>query len=144
MSEETDKIINWSSFSETRAVLGADFVRILGYFREDGIKSVAAIEQAIREKNAAALVIPAHTLKGEAAQFGAERLTDVAEQIEMGARQCVEHREEPDELLPLVVGLRTLFDVSLSALEKETNPLVERSQSDMREPATAGQAFGHF
>ena len=68
----------------------------------------------------------------------------MAEQIEMGARQCVEHREEPDELLPLVVGLRTLFDVSLSALEKETNPLVERSQSDMREPATAGHAFGHF
>lgn len=144
MSEETDKIINWSSFSETRAVLGANFVRILGYFREDGIKSVAAIEQAMREKNAAALVIPAHTLKGEAAQFGAERLTDVAEQIEMGARQCVEHREEPDELLPLVVGLRDLFDVSLSALEKETNPLVLRNNSHMRETAATGQAFGRM
>lgn len=144
MSEETEKIINWSSFSETRAVLGADFVRILGYFREDGIKSVAAIEQAIREKNAAALVIPAHTLKGEAAQFGAERLTEVAEQIEMGARQCVEHREEPDELLTLVVGLRKLFDVSLSALEKETNPLVDRNNNHLREPADAGQAFGRM
>lgn len=144
MSEETKEIINWNSFSETRSVLGADFVRILGYFREDGIKSVDAIEKAMREKSAAALVIPAHTLKGESAQFGAERLTYVAEQIEMGARQCVEYREEPDELLPLVVGLRKLFEASLSALEKETNPLVERVHNNVRQPVIPRQTFARI
>src|SRR3546814_11415523 len=66
---------NWAQIAQVRRELGAGFVRILGYFREDGIKSVSAIEDAIRRRNAPALVIPAHTLKGEARQFGAERLS---------------------------------------------------------------------
>jgi hypothetical protein len=56
------QLVNWDSFSQARAELGANFVRILGYFREDGVKSVARIEEAMRGQNAAALVIPAHTL----------------------------------------------------------------------------------
>ena len=44
MTPEVDDIINWTTFAETRAVLGESFVRVLGYFREDGTKSVAAIE----------------------------------------------------------------------------------------------------
>jgi len=141
---ETNKLINWSSFSQTRAVLGADFVRILSYFREDGIKSVASIEEAMRSKSAAALVIPAHTLKGESAQFGADRLAEVAEKIEVVARQCVEHRQEPDELLPMVVGLRKLFEDSLASLEQETNPLVKRTGFGRREPTVTNQSFGRI
>src|SRR3546814_7563115 len=68
-------LVNWTEFAQVRRELGAGFVRILGYFREDGIKSVSAIEDAIRRRNAPALVIPAHTLKGEARQFVAERLS---------------------------------------------------------------------
>src|SRR3546814_1141860 len=82
------RISDWSSdvcssdleFAQVRRELGAGFVRILGYFREDGIKSVSAIEDAIRRRNAPALVIPAHTLKGEARQFGAKRLSLMAEE----------------------------------------------------------------
>ncbi|MES1115673.1 Hpt domain-containing protein, partial [Limosilactobacillus fermentum] len=75
-------LIDWNVFTRARAELGAGFVRILGYFREDGVKSVAAIETAMRARNAAAMVIPAHTLKGEARQFGAEPLAILAERIE--------------------------------------------------------------
>ena len=42
-------------------------------------------EQAMRERNTVALVIPAHTLKGESRQFGAEGVADVAEKIETTA-----------------------------------------------------------
>jgi HPt (histidine-containing phosphotransfer) domain-containing protein len=126
MSNQEAPLINWSTFADTRAILGNDFVRILGYFREDGTKSVDAIEQAMREKSAARLVLPAHTLKGEAWQFGAEQLALLAEKIEMIARHCVEMQQEPDELLEDVVGLNDLFRLSLATLEKEANPLVER------------------
>src|SRR3546814_21159169 len=78
---------NWAQIAQVRRELGAGFVRILGYFREDGIKSVSAIEDAIRRRNAPALVIPAHTLKGEARQFGAERLSLMAEEIEMRSEE---------------------------------------------------------
>jgi len=119
-------LVDWTVFGRARSELGAGFVRILGYFREDGVKSVAAVEAAMREQNAAGLVIPAHTLKGESRQFGAEPLGELAERIEMIARDCVESRETPEEALKLVVGLRPLFERTLALLEREANPLVDR------------------
>ncbi|HEY0115996.1 MAG TPA: Hpt domain-containing protein, partial [Allosphingosinicella sp.] len=38
MDEAADDIVDWATFSAVRAELGANFVRILGYFREDGEK----------------------------------------------------------------------------------------------------------
>lgn len=126
MKPEADDIVNWSAFAETRGALGESFVRILGYFREDGTKSVAEIENAIRERSSAKLVLPAHTLKGEGYQFGADKLAELAEEIEVAARHYVEIRQEPEELLEKVVKLRPLFERTLAALEAETSPLVER------------------
>ena len=126
MSPEDRGLIDWTAFSQARSELGAGFVRILGYFREDGVKSVAAIEAAMRGLNAAAMVLPAHTLKGEARQFGADPLGALAEQIESIARDCVENRDTPDEALKAVVELRPLFERTLETLERESNPLVER------------------
>jgi HPt (histidine-containing phosphotransfer) domain-containing protein len=113
-------LVNWSDFSQARAQLGAEFVRILGYFREDGIKSIDAIEEAMRRQDAAALVRPAHTLKGEALQFGAEPLGLLAEHIEHVARRCVETREAPEELIESVVRLRPLFGETFVVFDRET------------------------
>jgi len=136
-------IIDWEAFKQARAELGADFIRILGYFREDGTKSVAAIEDALRAKSAVALVIPAHTLKGEAQQFGATALSDLAELIEAEARKCVEWRQTPDELIPEGIKLRPLFDETLAAFDAETNPLVERRGFGRKEIVT-NQGFGRI
>src|SRR3546814_11549641 len=76
-------LVDWDEFRAARTQLGAAFVRILGYFREDGVKSVAAIEEALRARDARGLVMPAHTLKSEARQFGAEKLGERAEAVEM-------------------------------------------------------------
>jgi HPt (histidine-containing phosphotransfer) domain-containing protein len=119
-------LVDWKTFAGARSELGAGFVRILGYFREDGVKSVAAIEAAMRAQSAAGLVLPAHTLKGESRQFGAEPLGMLAERIETIARDCVESRDTPDEALSLIVGLRPLFERTLAMLEREANPIVER------------------
>lgn len=126
MSFEDSQLVDWTAFQAARAELGAGFVRILGYFREDGFKSVDAIEAAMRNGNAAAIVLPAHTLKGEARQFGAEPLATLAEAIEQIGRKCVETRDRPDEALPHVVKLRSTFEATLAMLEREANPLVER------------------
>ena len=130
-------LVDWDVFRATRTQLGAAFVRILGYFREDGTKSVAAIEEAMRARDARGLVMPAHTLKSEARQFGGERLGALAEDIEMFARHCVEAQLSPEEYLPHVVTLRTLFEQTLEALEREANPLVQRK------PASFGRAVGY-
>lgn len=126
VSFEGSTLVDWDAFTKARAELGAGFIRILGYFREDGIKSVSAIEEAMRARNAAALVIPAHTLKGEARQFGAVPLADLAEKIELVARDCVETHDTPEDVLEDVVSLRPLFASTLALLEREANPLTER------------------
>src|SRR3546814_1760879 len=101
------RISDWSS-----DVCSSDlaFLRILGYFREDGVKAVDRIEHAMRTGDSVSLVLPAHTLKGEARHFGALSLGDLAETIEMGARRCVDHQETPEELLVPVARLRSMFE----------------------------------
>jgi HPt (histidine-containing phosphotransfer) domain-containing protein len=126
LTNDPDGLIDWKAFGETRNLLGAGFVRILGYFLEDGTKSVAAIEEAMRLKDSTKLVMPAHTLKGEAWQFGANRLALLAEEIEVAARHYVEIQIDPSELVEKVVHLRPLFEATVLALEAETSPLVER------------------
>ena len=141
MSFDEHDLVDWTAFARARSELGAGFVRILGYFREDGIKSVAAIEAAMRAQNAAAIIIPAHTLKGESRQFGAEPLGAVAEKIETIARDCVETRDTPDHALEEIVKLRPMFEATLAMLEREANPLVQRQAGFGRRTVTGfGQA----
>ena len=127
MTDAARDVVDWGHFEKSRAELGPAFIRILSYFREDGVKSIAQIEQAMREQSAAALVIPAHTLKGESRQLGAEPLAKVAELIESTARFCVESHRFPDELVPEVVELRRLFNDTVDLFDKATNPLVSRA-----------------
>lgn len=136
VSFEGSTLVDWQAFQRARSELGAGFVRILGYFQEDGYKSVSAVETAVRANNAAALVIPAHTLKGEARQFGADPLAALAEQIEMIARGCVETHDTPEEAVPHAAKLRPLFEETLVLLIREATPLQQQ-----RRPA-AGGGFG--
>ena len=129
MTDEARDIVDWPHFEKSRTELGPSFIRILSYFKEDGVKSIAQIEQAMREENTAALVIPAHTLKGESRQLGAEPLAKIAELIETTARFCVESRRFPDELVPEVVELRRLFSETVALFDKATNPLMTRAVS---------------
>lgn len=138
LTDLPEDLIDWKAFAETRNLLGGGFVRILGYFRDDGIKSVSAIEEALRLKDSAKLVIPAHTLKGEAWQFGAHGLALLAEEIEVAARHYVEIQIDPSELVEKIVQLRPIFEATLAALEAEASPLVERKPANALQRGTLG------
>ena len=145
MADEAHDIVDWGHFEKSRTELGPGFIRILSYFKEDGVKSIAQIEQAMREQNTTALVIPAHTLKGEARQLGAEPLAKIAELIETTARFCVETHRFPDELVPEVVELRKLFNQTIELFDKATNPLMTRAAPGGFGRKTVGnQGFGRI
>ena len=137
-----DELVDWSTFSRMRTQLGASFVRILGYFREDGEKAVSRIEEAMHRQDATGLILPAHTLKAEARQFGAEPVAALAEEIENSGRRAVEGGFFPDDLLPEVAQLRPLYQRTVEALEAETNPLAVRRQTVGRGPSN--QEFGRL
>ena len=144
MSDEARDIVDWAHFEKSRAELGSGFIRILSYFKEDGVKSIGQIEQAMHDQNATALVLPAHTLKGESRQLGAEPLAKIAELIESTARLCVETHRFPDELVPEVVQLRTLFNQTVELFEKATNPLVQRTAPTGFGRKVNNQGFGRI
>ena len=144
MAEPARDIVDWVSFEKGRAELGPGFIRILSYFKEDGVKSIGQIEQAMRDENTVALVMPSHTLKGEARQLGAEPLAKVAELIETTARFCIESRRFPDELVPEVVQLRALFDRTVELFEKATNPLMQRAPATGFGRKVNNQGFGRI
>ena len=145
MSDEARDVVDWGHFEKSRAELGPGFIRILSYFKEDGVKSIAQIEQAMREQNTAALVIPAHTLKGESRQLGAEPLAKIAELIETTARFCIESHRFPDELVPEVVELRRLFGETVELFDKATNPLMSRAApGGFGRKSVSNQGFGRI
>ena len=136
-----EPVVDQAVFERARAALGADFVRILGYFLEDGARSVAELEAAFRERAAARLVTPAHRLKGEARQLGAIAIAEAAFVIEMGARRALETQSDPAELLVPVAQLQPLWAETVAVLERETNPLVQRAPKGGTAPVAAG-GFG--
>jgi HPt (histidine-containing phosphotransfer) domain-containing protein len=144
VADEARNIVDWGYFEKSRSELGPGFIRILAYFKEDGVKSIAQIEQAMREQNTTALVLPAHTLKGESRQLGAEPLAKIAELIETTARFCVESHRFPDELVPEVVELRRLFEETIELFDKATNPLVSRGGSSGFGRKATNQGFGRI
>jgi len=144
LSDEARDVVDWAHFEKSRAELGPAFIRILSYFKEDGVKSISQIEQAMHEQSTTALVIPAHTLKGEARQLGAEPVAKLAELIETTARLCVETHRFPDELVPQVVELRKLFNETVEKFEKATNPLVQRAPPTGFGRKVNNQGFGRI
>ncbi|HEX8938271.1 MAG TPA: Hpt domain-containing protein [Sphingomicrobium sp.] len=144
MADEARDVIDWAHFEKCRTEMGPGFIRILSYFKEDGVKSISQIELAMREQNTTALVIPAHTIKGESRQLGAEPLAKIAELIETTARLCIETHRFPDELVPEVVQLRTLFDQTVEQFEKATNPLVQRTAPTGFGRKVSNQGFGRI
>ena len=144
MADEARDVVDWAHFEKSRTELGPAFIRILSYFKEDGVKSIQQIEQAMHEQNTTALVVPSHTLKGEARQLGAEPVAKLAELIESTARLCVETHRFPDELIPQVVELRKLFNETVEQFEKATNPLVQRTPSTGFGRKVSNQGFGRI
>ena len=144
MTDEARDIIDWAYFEKSRTELGPGFIRILSYFKEDGTKSIAQIEAAMRQQNTVALVLPAHTLKGESRQLGAEPVAKIAELIEQTARMCIETHRFPDELVPQVVELRKLFNDTIELFDKATNPLMTRAAPTGFGRKVGNQGFGRI
>jgi histidine phosphotransfer protein HptB len=144
VTDQARDVVDWVHFEKSRAELGPGFIRILSYFKEDGVKSIDQIEMAMHHQDTAALVIPAHTLKGESRQLGAEPLATIAELIETTARFCIEAHRFPDELVPQVVELRRLFNETVELFDKATNPLVSRSSPAGFGRKASNQSFGRI
>ena len=127
--DERVTLIDWQRFRHAREALGPNFWRTLVYLRDEGARSIAGIEAALRRHDAIAMVGPAELLKSEALQMGAMRVAELAEQVELDARDCVETHDVPDLLIEPVVALREAFAATVELLEKDISPLLVREKT---------------
>lgn len=132
MVQTIDTAVDWARFSQAREQLGGDFWRIMGYLRDDGLKAVSEIEDGVRNGDAVALIGPADLLKTEAEHMGAVAVAEIAEQIEVEARDCVEWHQSPEHLVENAVKLRRVFEDTVTQFEKEASPLLERKPAFRR------------
>jgi histidine phosphotransfer protein HptB len=126
VAQTSEVVIDWARFAQARSQLGSNFVRVIDYFREDGTKSVTAIEDGMRALNPIAMVGPADLLKMDAMQIGALSVAELAEDVEHAARDCIEWQQSPADLLHNVVQLRSVLEGTLEQLDREVNPLLVR------------------
>jgi hypothetical protein len=140
MAQVSNGVVNWTTFSQTRALIGADFSKILGYYRDDAAKCVVAVEQAYRLRDAVSMVRPAHTLKGDSLQFGGEAIGRLAELIEHSARRCVEEHSAPDSLDDEILRLRPLLVETLALFERELAKTTAVTPATVRRPGFGRKA----
>ncbi len=77
-----------STFEELRQMSGADFIdELVDTYLEDAPKLVREMEAALKAKDAEAFRRAAHSLKSNSATFGAMRLSNLAKELEMLARE---------------------------------------------------------
>ena len=126
MVQTIETVVDWARFTQAREQLGGNFWRVMGYLRDDGHKAVSDIEDGVRNGDAVALIGPAELLKTEAVHMGALGVAEVAEQIEMQARDCVEWHQSPELLVEDAVTLRSMFEETVAMFEKEASPLLTR------------------
>lgn len=77
-------VIDKATFDELKQMSGADFINeLIDAFLDDAPKLVGELRSALEAKNADAFRRAAHSLKSNAATFGADGLSGLAKELEM-------------------------------------------------------------
>ncbi|MFY8207386.1 MAG: ATP-binding protein, partial [Arenimonas sp.] len=71
---------------DLQEMMGGDYQSLIRIYLEDSPKLIGQIQSALDNRDCAALVAPAHTLKSSSANLGAMALSDIAKTIEKSAR----------------------------------------------------------
>jgi HPt (histidine-containing phosphotransfer) domain-containing protein len=76
--------IDMTAFEELKQMSGADFIdELVNTFLEEAPKLITELEAALKSHEADAFRRAAHSLKSNAATFGAKRMADSARELEM-------------------------------------------------------------
>ncbi|MEQ1704610.1 MAG: Hpt domain-containing protein [Rickettsiales bacterium] len=80
-------LLDMIAIAEVKAMMKAKFPTMVEYFLEDSESYITSIREGIAASNAEKIVSPAHTLKSSAQQMGAIRVSEIAKEMEVLARE---------------------------------------------------------
>jgi HPt (histidine-containing phosphotransfer) domain-containing protein len=80
---EASPVIDLKKFEEFRDAMGADFIgEVLAVFNEDAPELLRNLQQALASHDAELFRRAAHSLKSNGAAFGADKLAELARELE--------------------------------------------------------------
>ncbi len=83
-----DSVIDMTAFEDLKQMAGADFIgELIHTFLDDAPQLIAQLHGALAAGDAETFRRAAHSLKSNAASFGANRLSTLARELEMLGRE---------------------------------------------------------
>lgn len=114
--------IDWARFQLVRNYADRRITRLVGYFREDAEHHVQLADCAARQGNLLVMIGQLEALRRDAMQIGALGLAELAEQVEVEARDIIDHGMTDFAMPPGLPALSRTLQETLTALESEISP----------------------
>ncbi len=113
------QIINLSSVEDARTIMQDKFPLMIEYFLEDAATYINSIDEGLAANDAEKVQAPAHTIKSSAAQIGADKVSDLAKQIECMAKDIMNSNSQDfQEISSLCKKLKEAFAETEPELKK--------------------------
>lgn len=117
-------IIDHKMLEDARSLLKDKFDLLLDCYIEDVENFIKDMHEAATNRNVQAIVLPAHTIKSTSKRMGALRLSDIAKDIELAAREAANANEQGPFSADIMVNIH-----SIAAVFKETREVLLKSKS---------------
>ena len=116
---DQQQIINHSIVAEAKELMGDRFPMMIKYFIEDTETYMLEINAGIANNNAEQALGPAHTIKSSAKQLGAERVSEIARQIEALCREIIDNNSNDyTKMASLYQALKKEIETAAPELNK--------------------------
>lgn len=111
------ELFDLDALAEAKETMKAKFPTMIQYFLEDSESYIAAVKASIEANNVEGIIAPSHTLKSSSRQIGAQRLSNIAKNIESLSReQASLGKGDVDLFRPLLKELEIAFAETKSGL----------------------------
>ncbi len=119
MTEQQLDIINTKLAEEAKNLMTDRFPTMVSYFLEDTQMYLEEIEKGASEDDPERAIAPAHTIKSSAKQLGAERVAEIAKNIEELCRNLVDSgSNDLEQFKNLAQKLKAEIDLATPELNK--------------------------
>ena len=113
------QIINIDSVNEAKSIMQDKFPLMIEYFLEDTEGYIKTMKEGVAESDVEKIKSPAHTIKSSAYQIGAEKMSEIAKEIEEVAGEMIINGENNvDCMVERIQELDQVFTESKSELNK--------------------------
>lgn len=121
---ENADIVDYKLLDEAKSLLKDKFDLLLGCYIEDVENYIKEMQNAAAGKNIEGIVLPAHTIKSTSKRMGALRLSNIAKDIEIAAREAANANLQGPCSADIMANIHTITTVF-----KETRDILLKSKS---------------